>query len=598
MKTKNPLSLIASLWKNPHIRYALILSVLGVLGYSFWFSTAWLMLCYGLALFLFGMQCIETGLHQATGGTLERIMAKTTSSPAKGFAFGVGATFVLQSSTLVSLLTIAFLSTGMISLAGGLSIIFGTNLGATSGIWLLALMGQSISLNTFALPMLVFGVLMGFMDKRLKAVGQALIGISLIFLGIDAIKEGFSGANDISFSQINVHGFGQVLMFVVVGFLLTCVLQSSHATLILTLSALSAGQISVVQGFAIAVGSNLGSSVTTALVGMIGSEKNGQRLALAHLIFNVVTAILSIILWMPLTYGTAWVADLFGIESDLLKLALFHTLFNLLGVAIFWGKKEQFANKLTKWLPQYTHSPQTLPDNSEPVQPKYLQSNLLLSADTAMHAINQETHRLTTLGLEVICHAIYVPNDELRRMTGNLPKPESPLELDVQTLYSWQIKPLYGAILDFGSRLDIDDNMVLHQKLTLAQLRAFHIVEIIKESKHLQKNMQQFLSQSNNAIHGEYLHLREHLFEILLAFLHIHELPIDNEERIVRQNEFIDNAETLNNTLSSAILEKLHQGKISGLQTASLLNDINYIHRINLGLGEILQFESQLMQKS
>lgn len=126
----------------------------------------------------------------------------------------------------------------MIGLAGGLSIIFGTNLGATSGIWLLAFAGQSLSLNAFVLPMLVFGVLMGFLDKRLKPFGQAIIGISLVFLGVDTIKDGFSSANDISFSKINVQGFAEVLIFVVVGFLLTCVLQSSHATLILTLSAL------------------------------------------------------------------------------------------------------------------------------------------------------------------------------------------------------------------------------------------------------------------------------------------------------------------------------------------------------------------------
>lgn len=117
----------------------------------------------------------------------------------------------------------------------------------------------------------------GLLDKRLKPFGQAIIGISLIFLGIDTIKDGFSSANDISFSEINVHGFAEVLIFVVVGFLLTCVLQSSHATLILTLSALAAGQISIAQGFAIAIGSNLGSSATTALVGMLGSDRNGQK---------------------------------------------------------------------------------------------------------------------------------------------------------------------------------------------------------------------------------------------------------------------------------------------------------------------------------
>ena len=98
------------------------------LAYSFWYSPAWLQLCYGLALFLFGMQCIEEGLQNAASGTLQKMMEKSTSTPIKGVLFGMGATFILQSTTLVSLLTIAFLSAGLIQLAGGIAIILGTNL--------------------------------------------------------------------------------------------------------------------------------------------------------------------------------------------------------------------------------------------------------------------------------------------------------------------------------------------------------------------------------------------------------------------------------------------------------------------------------------
>lgn len=149
-------------------KYLGLLLLLVALVYSFIMNSAWMVLCYGLALFLFGMQCIEEGLHNTAGGTLERVMAKSTATPAKGFLFGIFSTFLLQSTTLVSLLTIAFLSTGMITLSGGLAVILGTNLGATSGAWLLALAGQSVSLSPAAVPMLVVGVFIGFLDKRLK----------------------------------------------------------------------------------------------------------------------------------------------------------------------------------------------------------------------------------------------------------------------------------------------------------------------------------------------------------------------------------------------------------------------------------------------
>lgn len=474
-------------------KYLGVLLLLVALVYSFIMNSAWMVLCYGLALFLFGMQCIEEGLHNTAGGTLERVMAKSTATPAKGFLFGIFSTFLLQSTTLVSLLTIAFLSTGMITLSGGLAVILGTNLGATSGAWLLALAGQSVSLSPAAVPMLVVGVFIGFLDKRLKFFGQALVGIALIFLGIDSIKDGFGAFANIELNSIEASGISQVLLFTLIGFLLTCVLQSSHATLILILAALAAGQITLTQGFAIALGSNLGSSFTTALVGMLSSDRNGQRLALAHLIYNWVTALLALILWVPLTYTVAWVAKIAGMSSPLLQLALFHTLFNVLGVSVFWGIQQQFIEKLKVFLPDKRPKKQ-LPDDSEAVLPLHLHKNMLKATDTAISAVSQETQHLTTLALEVICHAIYVPNAELYRPTGRLTDPKLPLKLDVQTIYEWQIKPLYSEILNFTSKIDVNHNGKLQKKLTESHIAAFHVVEIVKQSKHLQKNMHQFLS--------------------------------------------------------------------------------------------------------
>ena len=137
-----------------YLRAVMLLLVVAGLITSFWFSQGWLQLCAGLAIFLFGMQCLEEGLRQLAGSKLEQILGRSTSTPFKSLLFGVGGTLLLQSSTLVSLLTIAFISTGLIQLAGGIAILFGANLGATSGIWLLALAGQNLSLSPLALPLL------------------------------------------------------------------------------------------------------------------------------------------------------------------------------------------------------------------------------------------------------------------------------------------------------------------------------------------------------------------------------------------------------------------------------------------------------------
>ena len=164
--------------RDPRQQWRLVVWViaLALLTLSFWLSDGWLALCAGLALFLFGMQCLEDGLRDLPGGQLERLLTLSTATPFKSLMFGVTATMLVQSSSLVSLLTIAFISTGLIKLAAGISILFGANLGTTSGIWLLALAGQNVSIGPLALPLLVFGVVGSFAGARGRAVGRVVLG--------------------------------------------------------------------------------------------------------------------------------------------------------------------------------------------------------------------------------------------------------------------------------------------------------------------------------------------------------------------------------------------------------------------------------------
>lgn len=577
---------------NPFKKYLnhLLVLVLAIgLGVSFWSSKAWLELCYGLALFLFGMQCIEEGLHSTAGGTLERLMSKSTATPFKGFLFGVGSTFILQSSTLVSLLTIAFLGTGLIGLAGGIAIIFGTNLGATTGIWLLALAGQSVSLSPVAVPLLVFGILIGFFGGHTKAIGRILVGVALIFMGIDAIKSGFGGfGGQVDFASLNVNSSLEVLIFVGVGFLLTCVLQSSHATLILTLTALASGQITLVQSFAIAVGSNLGSSATTALMGMIGSKRTGQRLALAHFIFNGVTACLTLVLWQPMTWVVMTVADRVDL-SPLIQLALFHTLFNVLGVVIFWWWQDKLADALTKFLPD-NPTTKLLPDGSQAVMPRYLDANALMSADIAMRALVKEVHHLMTLSMEVICHAIFVKNDALYHQSDEVGEPVEPFETNVQTLYEWQIKPLYSEILDFVSKMDIDDEDDSRQEeLTAVHLLAFALLGMVKDAKHLQKNMAHFLADKDSPAYDEYLALRTHLFVVLRRFA-------PQNRNSLSATWLDEHLQTLELTRQN-VLHRLRLDELDSTEASSIMNDINYVLRMEQSVLEILTGAGEILHK-
>ena len=563
-------------------KYFLFAVLLLALAASFAYSPPWLRLCYGLALFLFGMQNIEEGLRNAAGGRLESWMRASTSTPLKGVLFGTGATLVLQSSTLVALLAMAFLSSGMISLAGGIAIILGTNLGATGGVWLLAAAGQNISLSPAALPMMVFGILMGFFGERRGAFGRVLVGVALIFLGVDEIKNGFHafGAG-IDFSGTQIGGMGEVLLFFAVGFLLTVVLQSSHATLLLALAALSGGQLTLMQGFAVAVGSCVGTSVSTALVGMLGSERGGQRLAVAHVLFNVVTAALSLAAWWPLTHFVMAAGQWLGL-NELLQLALFHTLFNLLGIAVFWKLQNRLAAELCRRLPDKAPA-------EAAAAPQYLNANMLLSAETALMALSREIRHLDKAGMEVMCHALFVPPQLLyddETDGKNLPAPVPPLHLDVPQLYETRIKPLFSAILDFTGRLDLSENA--HQEqLTRDHTAAWRIVETVKESQHLQKNMQQYLTDAASPAAADYLRLRRHVFQTLRLFCRADELP-SGAERAALLDKLHVHTDTLE-TFRGRVMVKLRNKELNGWQASSLLNDINYARRIGLSVAEILQ---------
>ncbi len=584
----------------------LILAAVG-LALSFWFSSGWLELCAGLALFLFGMQCLEEGLRQLAGGKLEQLLARSTATSFKGLMFGIGGTLLLQSSTLVSLLTIAFISAGLIQLAGGIAILFGANLGATSGIWLLALAGQNLSLSPLALPLLVFGVLGGFLGEKSKAAGRIVLGIAFIFLGIDQIKEGFASFGDgLDLTAYQADGLMGSLLFALIGLLVTVVLQSSHATLMLTLAVLAGGQLDLAQGFAIAIGSNVGSSVTTAFVGSLGGNRSGQRLALAHVLFNVVTCSLAFILLGPLSWLVDRIADLTGLgDNELIQLAMFHSLINAMGVLLFWPLQERLARWLVRWLPE-REEPQVLitelaagPEEPQRTRARYLSERALDSVDAAASAVVRELHHLGRLSLEVICHALYLPVDQLAKAQGDErllhARPER-YHLDAEALYQRHIKGVYGDLLSFMGRLDLPLDEAHQQFWVSCQLAALQLVDAVKDAKHLQKNLGRFLDQEPSPIREAYVDLRRHLLAMLHELRELGRSDLPEEAWNERLRWLDEKAATFDGTFRTRLFNSIRSTELDGLQTSSLMNDLGYASRIFQSLRNVLMLgEGELL---
>lgn len=582
-------------------KLVVLLLLVVALGASFWLSAGWTQLCAGLALFLFGMQCLEEGLRQLAGSKLEQILGRSTSTPLKSLMFGFCGTLVLQSTTLVSLLTIAFISTGLIQLAGGIAILFGANLGATSGIWLLALAGQNLSLSPLAMPLLVFGVLASFAGPKSKAAGRVVMGVAFIFLGIDLIKEGFASFGDtIDMTQYHASGLAGHVIFTLIGILITVVLQSSHASLMLTLAALATGQLELEQALAVAIGSNMGSSVTTAIMGSLSGNRGGQRLALAHVLFNCVTGLLAFILLTPLTWLVITVASAVGLgDNTLIQLAMFHTLFNSMGVLIFWPCQYRLAQWLTRWLPDRAEPTVLITDiRQQPTEThaRYLNDRALDSVEAASMAVAQELRHMSRLSLEVICHALYLPVDQLAKAKWDntlLEAPPPPVHYDAERLYQLHIKGVYADLLSFMGRMELPMDEAHQQFWLSCQVAAVQLVDAVKDAKHLQKNLGYYLAEPPSPTREAYVELRRHMLASLhdVRELGLIDVPGDAWHAYLRW--FDGKAASFDAEFRKRLFDGLKLNQFSGMQTASLMNDVGYVSRIIQSLRNVLMLTEE-----
>jgi phosphate:Na+ symporter len=350
----------------------------------------------GIAIFLIGMHYMENGFKLFSGGTLELVLERFTSTTPRAIGTGFLATAVVQSSSLVSVIIISFLSAELIGLTQAVGVVFGSNIGTTATAWLVSSFGLKIKIAHYALPMLIFGVMMQFSRQNsYKGLGSVLIGLGFIFLGIAYMKEGFETMKQgLDLAEYAMAGYLGVFVYILFGAAATVIIQSSSATMAIIITALATGQIDYINALALAIGANIGTTVTAAL-GALASNKNGKRLAVAHFIFNIITGAVAVILIYQLKDLVELLAPLLSISEtdDAMKLALFHTIFNVLGVLIV----APFVKILVRFL-------ETLFSEKEKGrgQAKYLTYEVMEIPATAVAAIRKETIHLSCIVVKFI----------------------------------------------------------------------------------------------------------------------------------------------------------------------------------------------------
>ncbi len=296
---------------------------------------------------------MSDGLKAFAGEALRRILLRFTGTPGKAFASGAVVTAIIQSSSATTVTLIGFVSAGLLTFPQAVGIVFGASLGTTGTGWLVSVLGLKFSVGLYALPLLGIGAFMKLLAHgRWKAFGLALAGFSLIFVGIDTLQEGMRNLSQFfDLATLPSGSFFGSAMAVGVGFMLTVVMQSSSAAVATTLTALHAQSVNFEQAALLVIGAAVGTTVKGALV-TIGGTVPAKRTALAHIVFNLATGVIAVILLPAFLFGIRLAQRHLGLEPGATSLAAFHTLFIGIGVAIFLPLAHPFAAWASRRLPE------------------------------------------------------------------------------------------------------------------------------------------------------------------------------------------------------------------------------------------------------
>ena len=549
--------------------YIFLLALAIVLIYNPNFKT----IAAGVAILLFGMIMLEEGFRVFTKGPLQNLLKKATDKLYKSIGVGALVTALIQSSSLVSVITISFISAGLISLGGGLGLIFGANIGTTATAWLVAGFGLKIKISALAMPMLVFGIIFSFQKKvSFKGIGNVLAGLGFFFLGVHYMKEGFDVFKEyIDLTQYAVPGFLGVVIYTGVGILITTILQSSSATLALILTALSAGQIDYENALALAIGANVGTTIT-AVLGSLSSNVAGKRLAGAHLIFNVVTGLVALSFIYPLANLVNILSDTFGISSTdyTLKLALFHTIFNIIGVLLMIP----FIKKMEILLMRFFKEK----EEKDIHEPKYLNESVLEFPASAISALRKESKYLFKKAIfEIVAHALNIHREDIKsdlKLKKIVKQSHEDMNTDVEELYYTKVKTIYGEIIKYATTAQSRLKLTNKQNNQISEIIVANrkMVEIIRDVRELNKNVSHYLDSDNEHISKEYDKFRKKIAKVLRV-IYLFRTQDEKEQYYSKLMELKNEAKEAMRQGNESINKLIRDDLITVEMASSLVND-------------------------
>ncbi len=398
-----------------------------------------------LGMFLYGMNLMSAGLQKAAGSKMRGFLTKMTSTPFKGVLSGLGITSVIQSSSATTVMTVGFVNAGLLTLKQAIGVIMGANIGTTVTAWLVAWLGFKADISLFAVPLMAVGFILSLSksDKR-RHISELVVGFSLLFLGLSLMKESVPDLREtpevLAFiREWTGFGFGSVLIFLLFGTVLTLVLQSSSATMALTLIMVNMGWIPFEMGAAMVLGENIGTTITANIAAAVGNV-NARRAALAHTLFNVFGVCWALLLFKPFLALVGMVITWMGLPNPLdidhtmamtegestatlYGISMLHTMFNVINTLLLIWFTKQMVKIVT-----FVIKDKKTSEEEDTLKLRFIDAGPLSTAELAIgQARNEVIHfaNISRQGLEYVRRAVKAKDDkEFEAMRKKLVKYE------------------------------------------------------------------------------------------------------------------------------------------------------------------------------
>lgn len=531
----------------------------------------WWQLFAGLGLFLFAMSQLEQSLKAIAGKRFRQVLQHSTNKPIRSVLSGVTATTILQSSSLVGLIVLAFVGAGIVPLVNAIGIIIGSNLGTTFTGWVVTTLGFKLNFSNFIYPLLgAGGLVYGLFNGRIKLFAQLLLGFALLLLGLDFMKAAVEGLNSlVDFEQLVGYS---LITYLITGALFTAVIQSSSATMMLTLAALNAQIIPLDVAAAIVIGADLGTTSTVFLGSLQGGVAK-RRIAMAHVIFNFSVDVVAFLFLYPLIQLIQWL----NLVDPLYSLVAFHSLFNLFGLIVFLPIISQFASLLESWFPEKRESVN-----------RYLKEVPEALASAAIEALRMEAKQLFKMVTQLVLKFLGE-----RKISG---QEDSSDTFNNELEHYLAIKSLEGEIIEYALKVKVAELTSSSQQQELEAKQIDQLINQVRNSvyaakayKDIYQDLETFEAKGNPHFSEYFEKIRGTAVGINYQLIEMLDIEDNKPLQLEQLNLIGKKLDTEHSNILKGIYNNKSKINLSSTELSTLLNMLREISSSFQSLSEAIK---------